>query len=102
MMPSTYISLDRREVGMDLDNVFEVVRGYSKKRPGWLCLIVYVPETRAFVELRDAPADVRGNSRDEAEEVTDGYLASGYGLTTKAIESIRLSPAEWNLMDLRR
>jgi len=100
-MPCSFQTLDGDAEDFDLDAVYDFVRGYSKKRAGWTSLVVYVPLAKAFVELRGSPPDVRGNSRDEAEEVTDEYLRNAYGVSDRDIASCRSKPKNWVLIDQR-
>lgn len=100
-MPSNFVAVDGTTKAFDLDNVYEIVRGFSEKRKGWTSLVVYEPRHDAFVELRSSLPDIRGNSEDEAEEVVPGYILKSYGLSDGQVAAARLKPTEWRLVDLR-
>ena len=100
-MPCDYDSLAGVRRTIDLDVVVDVVRGYSARRPGWAATLVFDPASRAFVELRDAPPDVRGNSADEADEVDAEYMAEAFGLSSAQLSSIVASPEKWRWIDQR-
>jgi len=78
-----------------LDTVVDVVSGESLIRLGWRALVVFDPKSGRLVELRDAPSDVRGNSPDEAEEVTEEYVCITYGIIPKDLPKLRASPHTW-------
>ncbi len=101
MMPSDFVDRDGTTKSFDLDNVYEIVRGFSGKCKGWTSLVVYEPTHDVFIELRSSPPDIRGNSKDEAEEVLSAYIAKSYGLGDGEIAVARLKPTEWRLVDLR-
>jgi len=100
-MPCKYDSLSGDRRTTDLDLVVDIVRGYSAKRPQWAATLIFDPESRAFIELRDSPPDVRGNSEDEAEEVDAEYMVSAFGLEFTQISSIVSNPYEWKWIDQR-
>ena len=99
-MPCKYIGVDGTEKSLDLDNVIDIARGPSKRKPGWIALIVFEPDSRDFVELRDSPPDVKGNSKDEAEEVTAAYIATAFKIDEKLISRIEKNPHDWRFIDL--
>ena len=101
MMPAKFLALDGIINSFDLDNVYDVIEGFSEMRAGWEALIVYEPKYDTFVELRDAPPDIRGGQASEVEEITVDYLKKHYGLTGGEIRSIRSNPANWKFMSLR-
>lgn len=101
MMPSDFIAADGTIKTFDLDNVYEIIRGFSEMRKGWTSLVIYEPTHRAFIELRSSPPDIRGTSQDEAEEVSATYITKGYGLSQGEVNTARLKPTEWRLIDLR-
>ncbi len=101
MMPSDFVATNGTTKSFDLDNVYEIVRGYSGKCKGWTSLVVYEPMHDVFIELRSSPPDIRGNSKDEAEEVLRAYIVKSYGLGEGEIAMIRSKPSRWRLVDLR-
>lgn len=100
MMPCKYLSIDGVEKTLDLDTVIDIARGASKKKIGWSALIVFDPHSKTFVELRDSPQDVRGNSKDEAEEVTVSYISSAFNIDIKIVSDIENNLEEWRFVDL--
>ena len=86
---------------MDLQAVIDFVAGSSGKRPSWKALVVYVPNERCFVELRDSPPDLRGNSQSEAEEVTENYIIESFPVTAEQISSFKSDPGHWIFIDNR-
>lgn len=102
MMPLKYLGVDGVEAILDLDGVVDIARGPSKKKIGWSALIVFDPKSESFVELRDSPSDVKGNSRDEAEEVTVSYISSSFSIDERKILEVRNNPNGWKLVDLER
>jgi hypothetical protein len=101
MMPCSYISLTKVQRTLDLDSVIDVALGYSSRRPRWTATLVFDPESEAFVELRSAPPDVRGNSADEAEEVDAAYMTSTLGLQPNQLAAVVERPESWKLLSLR-
>ena len=101
MMPGDFVAIDGTTKYFDLDNVYDIVRGFSGKRKGWTSLVVYEPTHDVFIELRSSPPDIRGNSMGEAEEVLPAYIAKFYGLGNDEITAARSKPTEWKLVDLR-
>lgn len=99
MMPCTYTRLNGLQDIFDLDDVIDVVRGDSPSIRGWSALIVYLPLSRQFIELRETPQDLHGNSIDEAEEVNRDYVACGFGLDNQMIENLVTSPTDWIFID---
>ena len=102
MMPFDYISKSGETKKNDLDAVFDVIGGYSQIRNGWAALIIYIPRTNVFVELRDSPQDVRGNSKAEAEEVDEIYIQKSFGLSQKQIAVFKEKPEKWLFIDYRK
>ena len=100
-MRSDFISLNGTVKLFDLDNVCEVVRGHSEKHNGWTSLVIYEPTHDAFIELRSSPPDIRGNSKDEAEEIKTTDITNFYGLSESEIVSVRSASTEWRLIDRR-
>ncbi len=100
-MPASYISLKGRKKTFDLDSVVDFVAGKSGKRPEWKALIVYVVVDSIFIELRDAPPDLRGNSKSESEEVTEDYLVQNFSVTHDQIKVFKLDPKQWQFIDHR-
>lgn len=98
-MPCPYTALDGSRESLDLDSVVDVVRGKSLYRPDWQALVVYLPSSSRFIELRDSPPDVRGNSRDEAVEVSAEYLTQAFALTESQLNMLRTSPRTWKMID---
>lgn len=101
MMPCKFMTIDGSVKELDLDAVFDVVLGYSGRRIEWTATIVYDPHSRSFVELRSAPPDYRGNSAEEAEEVSEQYLLEVFQLNKDQLQSVRRAPREWSLIDKR-
>ena len=100
-MPSDFVDLAGRRCAFDLDNVYEIIRGYSNVRPGWTSIVVYEPTQKNFIEVRSSPQDVRGNSADEAEEVTVAYISHAYNISEKDLARVPHAPHLWKLVDLR-
>ena len=100
-MPCDYLAKDGSRKDFDLDAVFDLVSGYSKRRKEWTALLIYVPATRAFVELRSAPPDVRGNSPSEEEEVDDLYIHEAFGLSKAQLTTVVNNPKGWQFIDQR-
>lgn len=95
-MPCKYLALNGEQDIFDLDSVIDVVRGKSPVKTGWTALIVYQPESKKFIELRDSPQDFRGNSKDEAEEVTPEYVAKEFEINSDFfLKNIK----NWNFID---
>ena len=101
MMPGDFIAIDGTTKSFDLDNVYRIVRGFSGKCKGWTSSVVYEPTHDVFIELRSSPPDIRGNSKDEAEEVLPAYIVKLYGLGDSEIALARSKPTEWKMVDLR-
>jgi hypothetical protein len=99
MMPCDYVALDGSTRRIDLDAVFDIVASHSRRRDGWTATLIYVPATRAFVELRSSSQDVRGDSQDEAEEVDHQYMLDAFGLTQSQLDGIMSSPGDWRFVD---
>jgi len=100
VMPCGYVSLTGVERTVDLESVTDVVLGYSTKRSEWTATLVFDPESKAFVELRSSPQDVRGNSSEEGGGAAE-YITDTFGLTPEQISSVMKRPSEWRLIDLR-
>ena len=99
MIPCKYTGLDGSIRVLDLDTVVDVVKGASLRKAGWKALIVYDEITNALVELRDSPEDYRGNSQDEAEQVTEQYACDAFHMDTRQFGDLYRSPRNWNLID---
>ena len=102
MMPAKYIAIDGSTKSFDLDVVVDCVEGDSPKRKGWTGLVVYDSAHDVFIELRDSPPDVRGNSISECEEISSAEIAANYGISETACMQIRKNPHSWNLIDQRK
>lgn len=100
-MLDEYKALNDSTVTFDLDEAVRVVKGYSSIRQGWQSLIIYNVPTRSFVELRSSPPDYKGNSADEAEEVTDKYVSSNFQLQPAQLEEVRSAPNKWQMLNRR-
>lgn len=101
MMQDEYKALDGSTVAFVLDGVVEVVKGYSQLKQGWQSFIVYNVPTRSFIELRSSPPDYKGNSADEAEEVTERYVCDTFQLEPAQVSVLRASPRKWQLVNRR-
>jgi len=101
MMPCKFAALDGSVGELDLDSVFDVVLGYSARRAGWTATIVYEPASGSFVELRSSPPDYRGNSAEEAEEVTEQYMHDAFRLDDGQLGAVRRAPDQWVLINRR-
>jgi hypothetical protein len=101
VMPCKYVALDGSSRVLDLDQVVDVVKGPSGRRSDWEALVVYDAGTGAFVELRDAPQDFKGNSEDHAEEVTEQYVCESFGIAAEELKGMRKAPRKWTLIELR-
>ncbi|BAV32765.1 hypothetical protein SCL_0443 [Sulfuricaulis limicola] len=102
MMPCDYRSKCGDIKKFDLDAVFDLVGGFSRVRDGWSALIIFVPSTSAFVELRSSPQDYRGNSEEEAEEVDESYVQESFGLSQTQLTAFKASPRTWQFIDHRK
>lgn len=102
MMPSDYVSLSGEVRTFDLDAVHEIVRGFSRQRPGWTSIVVFDPADACFIEVRTSPEDVRGNCLDEAQEVDSAYLFDAYCIDASDQAEIRKRPSTWRLIDRRQ
>lgn len=101
MIPCEYSALDGSVKVLDLDTVFDVVLGYSARRTQWAATIVFNPGSGSFVELRSSPPDYRGNSREEAEEVSDRYVRDTFCLENDQLQAVRNGPDRWVLISRR-
>lgn len=101
MMPCDYKALNGTTMKLDLDAVYDVALGYSARQKGWTATLVFDPATSSFVELRSSPPDYRGNSVEEAEEVTDQYVCEHFSLEAGQLISIRNNPSAWKLVSRR-
>ena len=101
MMPCDYqmIAGDRRVV--DLDAVIDVALGYSGVRASWTATLVFDPSSGAFIELRSAPQDLRGNSADDAKQVEADYIGKSFGISELQLAAVIRSPRAWTVLDLR-
>src|SRR4051794_11754201 len=97
-MQDEYKALDGSAVAFDLDDVVRVVKGYSQRRQGWNSLIVY-SSSGSLIELRSSPPDYKGNSADEAEEVTPQYVCEGFQLEPAQLDALRSAPRRWKLLN---
>jgi len=102
MVPCDYIAENGRKVLFDLDAVTDVALGFSKKRQGWTATLIFVPETSAFVELRSSPQDIRGNSKEEADEVSATYISETFAICLEDLIRIKYDPSKWKLIDRRK
>jgi len=100
MLPCDYTATDGTIVRFDLESAVGVVRGFSGVKRSWTATIVFIPSTAAFVELRSAPQDIRGNSEGEAQEMSSNYLQSNFGLSELQLASIKQRPKDWRIVDL--
>ncbi|MBQ0929754.1 hypothetical protein [Ideonella alba] len=100
-MQDEYKTLDGSTVAFDLDDVVQVVKGHSQIKQGWQSFIVYNVPTRSFIELRSSPPDYKGNSADEAEEVTEQYVCATFQLEPAQVSTLRASPRKWQLVNRR-
>lgn len=101
MMQDKYTALDGGTVSFDLDDVVEVAKGFSQLKEGWHSFIVYNVPTRSLVELRSSPPDYKGNSADEAEEVTEEYVCDTFQLEPAQMSELRATPRRWQLVNRR-
>jgi len=102
MISCEYVDLSGKKQAYDLDSVVDIVRGQSQKKSGWVALIVFDPASNKFIELRDSPADARGSSKDEAEEIDESYVLSHFQLEQGDISSIRGNSTGWVFIDLTK
>lgn len=101
MTPDKYTALNGQEVAYDLDDVVRVVKGYSRIRQGWPSLIVYDGAARSLVELRSSPPDYKGNSAEEAEEVTEQYVRDSFQIEPDQLRQLRAAPRDWQMLNRR-
>jgi len=101
MMPCNFTALDGSIQEFDLDSVIDVVLGYSAHRQNWTATVVFDPARGSFVELRSAPPDYRGNSAEEAEEVSDQYIRDAFQFNATQLDEARRAPAKWILVNRR-
>lgn len=102
MMPAKFVAIDSTIKSFDLDNVYDIIQGYSGKLPQWTSLVMYEPIHDTLVEARSAPPDIRGGGAEETEEITLDYLEKYYGLGSKEVDLIRSNPVDWKFIDLRK
>lgn len=100
-MPCKFTALDGSVQEFDLDSVVDVVLGYSARRPEWTATVVFDQIRNSFIELRSAPPDYRGNSAEEAEEVSDQYINDTFQLEANQLQAVRRAPAQWVLVNRR-
>lgn len=81
MIPLTLTRLNGKTVNVDLTRLQRLAEGTSQLRPGWASTLTFCQELDGFVELSEAPQDVRGNSQGAALEVDDTYAERVYGKT---------------------
>jgi hypothetical protein len=101
MMESDFLASDGIVRKFDLDSVHEIVRGTSGLYPKWNSIIVFDPSSKAFIEVRSSPPDIRGNRDDEAVEVGASYLRAHYGLSEEQLVNAMTNPTDWRLINLR-
>ena len=101
MMHDEFTGLNGAKIMFDLDQVVDVVKGQSGCRSDWTALVVYNAPTRSLIELRSSPPDFRGNSADEAEEVTEQYVRGNFQMTADQLSKLRAAPHEWQLINRR-
>jgi hypothetical protein len=99
MITCKYLGLDGHEKTLDLDLAIDVVKGKSFKRAGWTSLIVYDPISNKFIDLCDAPADFRGNSKYVCEEISVADLMSNFSITDQEIAGVKKNPSQWRLIN---
>lgn len=100
MIEIEFTDMDGNDRPLDLDSVVDIARGASQKKEGWKALVVYDPSSARFIELRDSPPDARGNSLDEAEEVSIEYVIGAFPVSPADIKMIKRSTAEWRFIDV--
>jgi len=101
MLPCDYMTENGRKVAFDLDAVIDVAIGYSNKRLGWTATLIFIPVTFAFVELRSSPQNIRGNSEEEAEEVSFTYISETFAIDNEGLNRVKSNPGSWLLIDRR-
>jgi hypothetical protein len=101
MMPCKFTDLAGQEATLDLDEVVDVVDGWSQRRDGWQAFIVFDPKSRRLIELQSTTPDVRGNSVSEAEEVSVDYVRDTFGLTEIQLAALRGKPRLWSFVKRR-
>lgn len=101
MSSDFFVGVNGRKRPMDLDKVVRVLRGWSGIKNGWQAYVVYIPTQCAFVELLSSPPDARGNSKEEAVEVDEPYLAKTFGMASDQLEIVRSRPDEWVFLERR-
>ena len=101
-MLSNYLAINGQRKDFDLDEVIDFVGGYSKVKDGWSGLIVFIPNQKVFIELRDSPQDARGNCHSEAEEITGQYIEAAYLLSPDQIAGFLKQPNKWQFIDYRQ
>jgi len=92
--------LSGRIGSMDLRLAVELVAGRGKKT-NWTAMIVFLPNDKKFIELRDHPQDVRGNSTFETEEVTERYVIENYDISQSDLDRFKRKPNAWTFIDRR-
>jgi len=101
MMPCKIISLDENELVIDLDRVVDLLEGEISHKKGWTALIVFDPISQKFIELRDSPQNIRGNSKSEAVEVTPEYIQKEFSISKDKLAQFMNNPFEWRFLDLK-
>jgi hypothetical protein len=97
MMPCNFITRTGGVGRVDLDAVFDVAKGMSGKRPGWIALVIYEPNKDLLIEFRDSPNDCAHGTPSEVEEVDDAYVRTHFGLSPTDLASLREHPKRWRL-----
>ena len=101
MMPCKFAALDGSVRELDLDTVIDVILGFSGRRSEWTATVVYDPKSKSFVELRSSPQNYRGNSEEEAEEVSEQYMCDVFQLDQEQLGFVRRNPSQWVLINRR-
>jgi len=100
-MPCKFMSLNGKELVTDLDRVIGLLEGYLSHKQGWIALIVYDPIMKKFIELRDSPPDIKGNSKSECVEVTLDYIENEFSISRESLNQFFANPYKWTFLDLK-
>lgn len=85
---------------LDLDCAYDIALGHSSRREGWTATLVFDPGSDSFIELRSSPADLQGQSRQEAEEVCSQYIYENFHLDPILLLAIQQNPQEWKVVQM--
>ena len=101
-MPCAFTTKSGATQHVDLDAVVDVARGPSGRKPTWMALVIYDPQSDLLIELRDSLKDFAHGTPDEAEEVGLEYVQENFGLSAAQLSELRQRPKRWSFKTGRR